>query len=67
MEVRHFGFDAALALLKQRRPLVNPGESFVSQLKEREGVKEVKKQETGRRRMQVPSLLMMDHRVALRD
>jgi protein-tyrosine phosphatase len=58
MEVRYFGFDAAFALLKQRRPAVNPGQNFVDQLRERENL--TKRPESGRRRMLVPALLVRD-------
>jgi hypothetical protein len=56
MDTRGLTCNAALALLKQQRPIVDPGQGFMEQLKEREA--RSKPPESGRRRMLVPSLLI---------
>jgi dual specificity MAP kinase phosphatase len=56
MEARNFTVEAALGLLKQRRPIVDPGQGFLDQLKERERSRT--RPESGRKRMLVPHLLV---------
>jgi protein-tyrosine phosphatase len=60
MESRGFTVDAALSFLKQRRPIVNPGQGFLDQLERRQAAQQ-RRHESGRKRMLViPNLLIHD-------
>jgi protein-tyrosine phosphatase len=56
MDVQGLSVEAALALLKEQRPVVNPPQGFLDQLRERAAPG--RRPESGRKRMLPPSVLV---------